>query len=58
MCALLVNPHAITLRDYQIEDRQATADAFLKDQKTRLLGVWPTASGKTVMFSELHLGLP
>jgi superfamily II DNA or RNA helicase len=46
--------HAITLFDYQSEDRAKTADAFFAGQ-TRLLGVWPTGAGKTVLFSEFHL---
>jgi ATP-dependent helicase IRC3 len=45
---------AITLFDYQEEDRAKTVKAF-HDGRTRLLGVWPTGSGKTVLFSELHL---
>jgi ATP-dependent helicase IRC3 len=46
--------HAIQLFDYQVEDRAKTVNQFLGGV-TRLLGVWPTGSGKTVLFSELHL---
>lgn len=46
---------AIQLYDYQEEDRAKVATAFLEQKKTSQLGVWPTGSGKTVMFSELHL---
>ncbi len=45
---------AITLFDYQEEDRTKVVDDFLAGE-TRLLGVWPTGAGKTVLFSELHL---
>jgi ATP-dependent helicase IRC3 len=45
---------AIQLFDYQEEDRAKTVSAFLGGE-SRLLGVWPTGSGKTVLFSELHL---
>jgi superfamily II DNA or RNA helicase len=55
MTALQVNPHAFVLRPFQVEDRAKTVEAFLDKDFTRLLGVWPTGSGKTVMFSELHL---
>jgi ATP-dependent helicase IRC3 len=46
---------AISLFDYQEEDRAKVVTAFLDKQRTRLLGVWPTGSGKTVCFAELHL---
>jgi superfamily II DNA or RNA helicase len=46
--------HAIKLFDYQVEDRAKVVTEFLGGG-TRLLGVWPTGSGKTVLFSELHL---
>jgi ATP-dependent helicase IRC3 len=56
MTALHVaRPEAVTLRPYQAEDRALVAKAFLEQGITRALGVWPTAGGKTVMFSELHL---
>lgn len=45
---------AISLFDYQEEDRAKVVDDFLAGEN-RLLGVWPTGSGKTVLFSELHL---
>src|ERR1044072_781946 len=45
---------AIQLFDYQAEDRAKVVDDFLAGE-TRLLGVWPTGAGKTVLFSELHL---
>jgi superfamily II DNA or RNA helicase len=47
--------HAFKLRPYQEQDRKAVSDAFLQRGISRALGVWPTAGGKTVMFSELHL---
>lgn len=55
MTPLLDTGRAVTLRDYQLEDREKVVRAFLEQGHTRVLGVWPTASGKTVMFSELHL---
>ena len=50
----MTRANPIALFDYQEEDRRKVVDGFLDREVTRQLIVWPTGSGKTVLFSSVH----